>query len=71
MDCRCTLHFKTEKGEKRNFTINNARRNLTAAEINQSMDDIIANTLFDSEKGTLTEKLKAVYVKTSVWSVAI
>ena len=72
MDCKCILYFKTEADDVRSFIINGVENNLTPLLINSSMDDILANNIFDDkERGKLTEKQKAIYTKTSVWNVRL
>ncbi|HHT51322.1 MAG TPA: DUF2922 domain-containing protein [Eubacteriaceae bacterium] len=60
------MTFKNESGRSSKISVDNAKDDLTEVEVNQAMDDILANNIFITSGGDLIEKVKAELITTEV-----
>ncbi|MPW26982.1 DUF2922 family protein [Alkalibaculum sp. M08DMB] len=63
---RLDMNFKRADGANSKMTIDQARTDITQAEVNSLMDLIIANSLFEPNGSPLSEKVKIELVTTEV-----
>ncbi|WP_196000444.1 DUF2922 domain-containing protein [Clostridium sp. 1001271B_151109_B4] len=66
MEYTLTMTFITESGEKSNISISDVKSGITNAEVQELMDSIIENNIFQSKKGAYVTKYAAQVVERQV-----
>lgn len=59
MERTLEMVFATDLNKKQTIRVNNARTDLTAAQINTAMDNLIGKNIFNGSAGRLTGKAGA------------
>lgn len=59
MERTLEMIFATELNKKQTLRVNNARNDLTPAQINAAMDNIISKDIINGSSGRLTSKVGA------------
>lgn len=59
MERTLEMIFATELNKKQTIRLNNAKSDLTAAQINAAMDNIISKNIINGSAGSLTSKVGA------------
>lgn len=59
MEYTLTMSFITETGEKASFSLSDVRDDINETEVQELMDSIIENAIFDNKKGAFLTKSSA------------
>lgn len=59
MEYTLTMTFITESGEKSNVSISDVKKGITNDEVQELMDSIIENNIFQNKKGAFVTKYAA------------
>ena len=59
MEYTLTMTFLTETGEKTNISISDVKDGITNDEVQDLMDSLIENNIFENKKGVLVSKYSA------------
>lgn len=71
MAIQLQLNFKNELGRNFRITVDDARENLTDAEVKAAMETILAKNIFNTSGGNLTAIVDAELVTTTAKSFAV
>lgn len=63
---RLSMGFKRADGGNSSISVDDARSDITEAEVNELMDTIISSDIFAPNDSPLTEKVKAELISTEV-----